>query len=428
MKGPRKSKRERLIALLACILAILMLLPMVVMIVSNLSYAGAASVSSIQSQINDLKSKNSDLNSQKKGLTSQLNAIKADKSQALKRKNLLDQQINVLQDEIDNLDAQLEQYAALIEEKRQQVADNEARERAQMVLFQQQCRAMEEEGAQTYWSVLLSADSFTDLLDRVNMVNDIADYNEEVCTQLQMAREMLKAAQAELEQAEADTQAAKEQRETSQAELEGQKKEVQGLINEIAADEKLAQEALDELNAAAKKMDAEIKRKERELQAAIEAARRANGGAYQFDPGSGFYWPLPKERVSVTSFFGYRKDPFTGRTANHSGTDIGAYSGTEIYAAHGGVVLTSEYHSSYGNYVIVSRGDGITTLYAHMSRRAVKEGDIVSQGQVIGYVGSTGRSTAPHLHFEVRVNGVRQDALKYYPNIKWKNNTGFPYN
>ena len=77
--------------------------------------------------------------------------------------------------------------------------------------------------------------------------------------------------------------------------------------------------------------------------------------------------------------------------------------------------------------MVLSRGDDITTLYAHMSKRAVKVGDVVSQGQVIGYVGSTGSSTAPHLHFEVRVKNERQDALKYYPNVQWKNNTGFPY-
>lgn len=430
MSGERrkKNRRERLTALLACILALLMLLPMVIMVVSNLSLAGAASVSSIQSQINDLKSKNKDLTSQKNQLKSQLSGIQAEKSQAMNRRNNLEQQINLAQEEIDNLDAQLNQYAALIAEKEQEVADNEAREQAQFELFRRQCRAMEKEGKVTYWSILFSAASFSDLLDKVHTVNAIADYNDQVCNQLQIARAALKAAQADLETAQAETEETKAARQAAQSELESQKAEVQGLINEIAADEKEAKQALDALNAAAKQMDSEIAKKEKELQAAIAAANKSGSGQYQFDPGSGWYWPLPKERVSVNSFFGPRKDPITGKASNHSGTDIGAYTGTEIYAAHGGVVLTSEYHSSYGNYVVLSRGDGITTLYAHMSKRAVKAGDVVSQGQVIGYVGTTGRSTGPHLHFEVRVNGTRQDALKYYPNVQWKNNTGFPYN
>lgn len=424
--APKRSRRQRLTALLACVLALLLLLPMVMTVVGSLSAMGA-SVGDIQSKINALKGKNKDLASQRSNLKSELKSIQADKNEAVNKRKNLEQQINYLQEEIDNLTAQMEQYAALIVEKEQEVADNEAREAAQFALFQKQCRAMEKEGTVTYWSILFAADSFADLLDKVNTINAIADYNQGVCDQLQAAREALQQAKAELETAKVETEAAKAQRESAQTELEGQKREVQALIKEIAADEKATQAEIDKLDKAAKEQDAEIQRLDRELQKAIEEARRNASNQFQFDPGSGFYWPLPKERVSVTSFFGPRTHPITGKYHNHSGTDIGAYSGTEIYAAHGGIVLTSAYHSSYGNYVVLSRGDGITTLYAHMSKRAVKVGDVVSQGQVIGYVGSTGSSTAPHLHFEVRVNGVRQDALKYYPNVKWKNNTGFPY-
>lgn len=424
--APKRSRRQRLTALLACVLALLLLLPMVMTVVGSLSAMGA-SVGDIQSKINALKGKNKDLASQRSNLKNELKSIQADKNAAVNKRKNLEQQINYLQEEIDNLTAQLEQYAALIVEKEQEVADNEAREAAQFALFQKQCRAMEKEGTVTYWSILFAAGSFADLLDKVNTINAIADYNQGVCDQLQAAREALQQAKAELEAAEAETENAKAQRESAQTELEGQKREVQALIKEIAADEKATQAEIDKLDKAAKEQDAEIKRLDKELQKAIAEARKNSSNQYQFDPGTGFYWPLPKERVSVTSFFGPRTHPITGKYHNHSGTDIGAYSGTEIYAAHGGIVLTSAYHSSYGNYVVLSRGDGVTTLYAHMSKRAVKVGDVVSQGQVIGYVGSTGSSTAPHLHFEVRVDGERKDALKYYPNVKWKNNTGFPY-
>lgn len=426
-----RSKRSRWTALIACVLAILMLLPMLVMILSYFPAAGAANTSQIQSQINALKEKNKGLSAQKSELKTELAGIKAEKSAAMDRKSALERQINVLRDEIGNLDQQLEQYALLIDQTQQEVEANEAKERSQFELFRRQVRAMEEEGTVSYWAIILSAHSFTELLDRVEMVNDIADYNQEVCDQLQIARAALQESKAQLEQAKADTEAAKAQQEAAKAELQSQEAEVQSLIDEIKADEKQTQQALDELNAAAKAMDAEIAKKEKELQAAIEAARQKGSNAYQFDPGSGYYWPLPSNRVTVNSFFGPRKDPISGKKSNHSGTDIGAPSGTEIYAAHGGVVLTSEYGKgsnwSYGNYVVISRGDGVTTLYAHMSSRAVKAGDTVSQGQLIGYVGTTGRSTGPHLHFEFRVNGTRKDALKYYPNVSWINNTGFPY-
>ena len=423
----KKTRRERFTALLACILALLMILPMVFMVIGNLT-AQAATTTEIQSEINSLRSKNQDLASQKAALKKELDALGAEKDQALSRKSLLERQIGVLEAEIDNLNQQLAQYTALIEEKEREVAENEAKEQAQFELFCRQVRAMEEEGTVSYWAILLSAESFTDLLDRVEMVNNITDYNQKVCDQLVAAREALQESKAQLEQAKADTEEIKATQEATKGQLEGQKAQVQSVINEIKANEKLTQQAIDELNAAAKEMDAEIKKKERELQAAMEAARKNGSTAYQFDPGSGYYWPLPSSCLNVTSFFGPRTHPVTGQYSNHAGTDIGASTGTSIYAAHGGVVITSSYQGTYGECVVVSRGDGVTTLYAHMSKRAVQVGDVVSQGQVLGYVGTTGRVTGPHLHYEIRINGERVDALKYYPNINWINRTGFPYN
>ncbi len=426
-RRPKRSRRERWMAALACLLALLMLLPMVMMALNSLTAVQAANTSQIQSQLDALKSKNRNISSQKSQLQGKLKELGEEKNKALDRKELLEGEIDLLQQEISNLDEQLAQYEALIQEKEREVAENEAKEQAQFELFCRQVRAMEEEGSVSYWGLLLSAQSLSDLLDRVNMVNDIADYNQEVCDQLQITRAALVQSKAELEQAKTDTEAARAQQVSAKSRLEAQEAEVQSLIKDIASNEQLTQQAIDDLEAAAKEMDAEIVKKERELQAAIEADRKAGGSKYNFDPGSGYAWPLPSSCVTITSFFGPRKDPFTGKKANHTGTDVSAPSGTEIRAAHGGVILTSKNAGSYGNYVVISRGDGITTLYAHMSKRAVQAGQTVSQGQLIGYVGSTGRSTGPHLHLEFRLNGVRQDALKYYPNLNWINRTGFSY-
>lgn len=140
-----------------------------------------------------------------------------------------------------------------------------------------------------------------------------------------------------------------------------------------------------------------------------EAQRASRGG----DPGvdgrvsaAGLIWPV---RGPVTSGFGYR----WGRM--HAGIDIGAGTGVPIRAAKGGTVTYSGTMSGYGNVVIISHGGGFTTLYAHQSRIASSDGQDVSQGQVIGYVGSTGRSTGPHLHFETRFNGNAQDPRRYLP-------------
>ena len=126
----------------------------------------------------------------------------------------------------------------------------------------------------------------------------------------------------------------------------------------------------------------------------------------------GFKWP--SYATTITSLFGSRTHPVTGRPNNHTGVDIAAAGGTDIWAAKSGVVLTSTYNSSYGNYVVISHANGESTLYAHMSKRLVSEGDKVTQGQTIGLVGTTGSSTGNHLHFEVRLNGQRQDPLNYF--------------
>jgi murein DD-endopeptidase MepM/ murein hydrolase activator NlpD len=117
--------------------------------------------------------------------------------------------------------------------------------------------------------------------------------------------------------------------------------------------------------------------------------------------------------AEVGSGFGFRADPFTGRSALHTGLDFAADPGTPIFAAAGGVVTSTDYHAQYGNLLEVDHGNGLTTRYAHTQRILVKAGDLVKRGQQVALVGSTGRSTGPHLHFEVLVDGVMQNPAKF---------------
>ena len=151
-------------------------------------------------------------------------------------------------------------------------------------------------------------------------------------------------------------------------------------------------------------MDAEIKKLERQY-----AAQIAN-----VPSESGYLWPLPASYNTLSSLYGNRIHPITRKANKHTGIDIPAPSGTNIYAAKSGVVTTSTYNSSYGNYVVRSHSDGTSTLYAHMSRRNATVGKTVKQGAVIGYVGTTGSSTGNHLHYEVRIGGNRTDPVNYY--------------
>lgn len=124
---------------------------------------------------------------------------------------------------------------------------------------------------------------------------------------------------------------------------------------------------------------------------------------------------MPLSAYRITSEYGYRVSPISGNYRLHSGVDLGAESGSDVYSVLSGTVVDSDYASDYGNYVIIDHGDGLCTLYAHCSKRLVSAGDKVSQGDTIALVGSTGASTGPHLHFEVRVNNERINPLNLLP-------------
>lgn len=365
-----------------------------------------------QQEIDSLKQNASGLAQEKKDLKAQLAAIAADKSKAMERKALLEKQINVIQAEIDNIAQQIAKYDELISQKEVELAQAEQKEKEQYELFCERIRLMEEDGEVSYWSILFNSSSFSDMLDRFMMVEEIIEYDNGVMDALIATRQQIALDKAELEEARAGQAAAKKEQEAARSQLKEQQAQVDALVREIESKEDEAEAALKKLESAAAEMDAQIRKKEKEL----EAQLAAKGGTIVSE--SGFMWPISKTYNTLSSLFGGRTHPVTGRPNNHTGIDIPAPGGTPILAAKSGVVLTATYNSSYGNYVVISHGSGQTTLYAHMRSRAiVKEGDTVKQGQTVGYVGTTGSSTGNHLHFEVRINGTRNDPIKYYPDM-----------
>lgn len=395
-----KKDRRFLRRLLPAVLALALLFPAAGPAVTAPSSAAKVT----QEEINALKRNANDIAARKKDIQNQLKAIRADKSKALNSKELLEDQIDLIQDEIDNIAQQIAAYDQLIGEKEVQLTQLETEEQQQYDLFCQRVRYMEEEGDVSYWSILFSSKSFSDLLDNFMMVEEIMEYDDKVMNDLIALQEQIQQEKDDVEQARQEQQAAKTEQEAKRSELKGQQDEVDALIKEISAQESVLKQAEQELKAAADAADAEIRRKEKEL-----AAQIANVVSE-----SGFQWPLPAGYDTLTSLFGSRTHPITGKPNNHTGIDIPAPGGTSIYAAKSGVVITSVKKGSYGNYVVVAHSDGTSTLYAHMSKRAVSEGATVKQGQVIGYVGTTGSSTGNHLHFEVRVNGTRKDPVNYF--------------
>ena len=356
-----------------------------------------------QEEIDALKENAGKLNQQKKDIQSQLKSVRADKDKALDQKELLEQQIDVIVDEISNLDAQINKYNELIAQKETELAENEKDRQARYELFCQRVRYMEEQGEVSYWSILFSSSDFADLLDRFMMVEEIIEYDNGIMESLLALQAQIEADKAELESAKAEQESAKAAQVAARQELKSQESEVNKLIGEISAQEDQLEKMEASLKAAAAAADAEIKKKEKELAEQIK----------NVPSESGFLWPLTNYNT-LSSLYGNRIHPITGKPNNHTGIDIPAPKGTPILAAKSGVVVTSVKKGSYGNYVVVSHSDGTSTLYAHMSVRSVKEGQTVKQGQKLGEVGTTGSSTGNHLHFEVRVNGVRKDPVDYF--------------
>ena len=369
-----------------------------------------------QSEIDALKKEQQASQAKQEELKDQLAEAEAQQAAAQEKRQLLTQQLNAINAEIANIDAQISYYDGEIAQKEEERKEAEAREAEQYELFCQRVRMMEEQGTVSYWSILFDSSDFSDLLDRIADVDAVMAYDNEVMDQLIATREELERLQADLESARAEEQAAKEQQEAKKAEQQAKVAEAQALLDQINADVAEVNRQLDAEDAAAANLQAEIAKKQKQLE---EERKQQN---VTLPPtGSGYQWPLPSSCLTLTSAFGYRIHPISGQPHSHTGIDVSAAGGTPIYAAKGGQVIMSEYGSgvnwSYGNFVVIDHGDGTTTLYAHMSSRAVSEGQMVTQGQTIGYVGNTGNSKGNHLHLEVRVNGQRVDPEGCFPGL-----------
>ena len=411
---------------------ILALLLTLTMLLAALPMSGLAVT---RDEINSLKSQASGLEQKKASLQKQINAVASSKNSALQQKQLLEQEINVLREQIAVSEAAIASLTAQIEQKEKELEEAKAEEARYFDLFCERVRSMEEDGEISYWSVLFNSDSFSEFLDQMTAIGEIMDYDQGVRDQLEAARIKVETAKQELEQAKAEEEQVRASLNAQKADLQAEENKVDALIKELnsqsAAYAGQMEDLQEDADAVAKQIaqaektyaaQIEAQKKAAAAKAAQEAAARAaaanSGGqtaAVTRTGSAGMIWPL-SGYTRVSSPFGYRICPFHGREL-HGGVDIPAPGGTPIMAAKSGVVVLSTYGSSYGNHVAIAHADGMRTMYCHMSSRAVSAGQTVSQGQVIGYVGSTGSSTGNHLHFEVWTgssSSSRVNPLNYY--------------
>lgn len=406
------SAKERWMRIGAVVLAVVM-----VFFAMTASMPGAQAVT--QQEISDLKSQASELDAQKQELQEKLDKLANSKDAALDEKFLLEEKINVLKEQIALSEQSIEELGEMIVQKEEELAQAKEEEAKYYDEYCQRVRSMEERGNVSYLSVLFNANSFSDLLDQINAIAEIVDYDNQVMDQLAAARQAVADAKADLEESKSAEEAAKADLETQKADLVAEEANVDAVIAEITSQSSVYAEKMDELEDDSANVSNQIAAAEKAYQAQLEAQKKAeeeaqkqqqnnsssgsvpNGGGGSAS-SSGYLWPL-SGYTRVSSPFGYRICPFHGQEL-HGGCDIPAPGGTPIMAAKSGVVVISTYSSSYGNYVVIAHSDGSRTLYAHQSQRAVSAGQTVSQGQVIGYVGSTGSSTGNHLHFELWLN------------------------
>lgn len=408
------KKTQRIIVI---VVAAALLLTVLVPALSVLAYGTVT-----KGDIQDIKDELADIKDQKKDAEERLAAIRSDLSKAKEQMELIQSQVVLTESQINASQQLLDQYDADIAAKEAEIADLEVQEQEQLEEFYRQTRWMEETGSVSYLSILFQASSFSELLDYADLITNIMEYSNRIIDRLENTQRQIAAARDAVQATRDEEAAVKEELEGQKAELEAKRAEQDKLLKQIAASESEAAEEAKKLAESEAKINKELKEAERKYAqqlAELERQNQQNNNNVNMTSGN-WYWPLPG-RYYLSSLFGGRIDPISGRPASHTGTDIPAPSGTPIYAAQDGVVTTvnrNKNSSSYGYYCIISHGNGYATLYAHQCQvPPLTEGQTVSKGQVIGYVGTTGRSTGNHLHFELRVNGVRGDVIKLYPGM-----------
>lgn len=420
-----KYKRA-IISVIAILLVISLLAGFIVMLVN------AKTSSEIQAEIDELEKKSDELAAQREDLENEIAQNQSQTLDLVEQKSQVDRDIELTRQEIELVNEQIHQYNLLISEKQAELDDLKAEQDDLFERYKLRMRAMQERGEVTFWSVLLEADSFADMLNCRAMIEEIAktdqrmmDEMRELSAQVLEAKDALAQEKIKLEETKAELNTAEEELDEKRAESDALLAELNANRAElIEAAEKYEEEeaALSDQIAALEAERTEALRQEWLAAHPPETSNGSNSGSSGDNSGEvnypssneSFLFPVDRSGFAMyTSTYGYRVHPITGNYSFHNGLDLACYQGTPIYASKSGTVTTATYNYAYGYYVTINHYDGFSTLYGHMTNYVVSEGDYVEQGQVIGYVGSTGYSTGPHLHFTIYYNGSTVNPAAY---------------
>ena len=332
-------------------------------------------------------------------------AQKAQESEIKKREEL-DSQISEVQEVINQYQEKIDAKTNAIRASEQKIARLTSNQQKQNADYNERAKRLIKKGNVSYAEIILRSKSVKDLLTRMSVVKRVADYDSGKLEEIEGSMTEVNELKKDLLVQKEEVLKLKQVQDEKKEELSGYRAESQAIIERLQSNI----DAFDAEYERAKQIEAAAR-------AQAEAARQQSDGKYDLPAtytGGPFLWPSNTTRT-VTSPYGYRIHPVTGKSRFHAGIDIGAAYGTSILAANDGVVIVSGYNSGgYGNYVVINHGGGYTTLYAHASSLLVSVGQKVSRGQLIATCGSTGMSTGPHIHFEVQYNGRTTNPMQYF--------------
>jgi murein DD-endopeptidase MepM/ murein hydrolase activator NlpD len=423
------DKRKLFVSILAGIMALVMILGLIAGFLPT-PVSAATSSKELKKQLEGLKDDKAAIDAEIKTLKGKIKNNNGEIKEMVEQKDLIDQEIALLYKQIDNINEQISTYSLMIADKQEQLDAAQTKFDDLTVRNKERIQAMEEDGDLSYWSVLFQANNFSDLLDRLNMVQEIAASDRRRLEALDAAAKEVAETKAEMEAEKAELETSKVELEEIQVELEAKRVEADELLSDLVAkgmeydaymeeSEDLQEKLMKDIANTKDKYD---KAKYQEwLATSVPPTTKPKkpspgrgGSSSTVNTVGGVKWKTPMTYTAFTSPFGWRTHPVYGGRRFHYGVDLAAPTGTKIYATRAGTVDTASYQAGgAGNYVQINHGDGYRSVYMHMTRYVVKVGQHVSQGQLIGYCGSTGGSTGPHLHFGISYNGTYVNPANY---------------
>ena len=360
-----------------------------------------------------------DAANKKEEAESQLDEVKTTKSKALQEVQVLQDSIDKAEKELNELNTKISNLTASIKEKTKEIEEKKNEYEKKEEILKQRMVVLYEAGQTSYLEVLLTSKSITDFISKYYIMTEIAQADTDVLKEIEKSRKEIEETKNKLEEEKKEVDEAKKEKTVKTNELKNAKNEKQAKVDSLSEEEKKIQDEIDEYQATLDRI-AELERQA----AAAEAAKKQSASsasastsgvasATSVAGGSGnLTWPIPGY-YTITSEYGYRIHPIYGVYKLHNGIDVGAPTGASFVAADDGVVILAEYYGGYGNCVVISHGNGMTTRYAHGTSILVSEGQTVTKGTPVLTVGSTGLSTGPHAHFEVSINGSTVNPLNY---------------